>query len=265
MSATPAPFTAATIVGALPPVRMVPVPRAFTQPAVRGGSVAQAGTFMVNQGDLDALNASVGGTVAAYTQAILGCAGMSAPDQTAWTALGSSYTQTNASITEAETVWTYTWDPLAQSLRFGELYDQLQTIAAQLPTWQKKIAAACGSAPPAPVVPGGNPNPGSPQPDWASTVKWVAVAVVVVAGVYFLAPIAMTAIAFVPKPKTAKVRVTRTQWSDTMVLQSVDRHEFLTQQATARAFELADEGYIDTSGTWRLTSKGRQRLERSHA
>jgi len=37
--------------------------------------------------------------------------------------------------------------------------------------------------------------------DWSGTIKWVAIAAVVVAGVYFLSPIAMTAIAFVPKPR----------------------------------------------------------------
>jgi hypothetical protein len=195
----PPSFAQPTIVGQMVPgVTMVTLPRPYAADVIAGAE--QAGTVSIGQGDLDALDASVGGTVAAYTQAILNCSVMAGPDATAWTALGHTYAQVHKSIVEAETLWTYTWDPIAQGLRFGTLYDQLVSIQQQLPTWQGKIKTACGTAPPLPV-PLAPLTPAQQQEDWAGTIKWVAIAAVVVAGVYFLSPIAMTAIAFVPKPR----------------------------------------------------------------
>jgi hypothetical protein len=51
---------------------------------------------------------------------------------------------------------------------------------------------------------------------------------------------------------------TKTRWSDAEILDSVKRGHFLTPAAWDRAFELAELGMIDMSGTWRLTAKGEQ-------
>ncbi len=53
-----------------------------------------------------------------------------------------------------------------------------------------------------------------------------------------------------------------TRWPDAMILDSIDRHHGMTPQAMNRARELVDFGYIDASGTWVLTAKGRAKLAR---
>ena len=55
----------------------------------------------------------------------------------------------------------------------------------------------------------------------------------------------------------------KTHWTDEMVLTSVRDGDMLTGPATERAHELARAGLIDTSGTWRLTARGRARLRES--
>lgn len=54
----------------------------------------------------------------------------------------------------------------------------------------------------------------------------------------------------------------RTLWSDWDILDSVERHHGMTTEAKDRAFELIDLGYIDATGTWKLTPKGRRAWER---
>jgi len=200
----PPSFAQPTIVGQMVPgVTMVTLPRPYAADTIVGDHMGALST-PVSRGDLDALDASVGGTVAAYTQAMTGCAAMAPADLTAWNALRSTYTKVHENIASAESSWTAWLDPITQSFEYRDYYDQLAAIQQQLPTWQAKIKTVCGSAPPLPVpvapvpVPG---TPGAPSVDWSGTIKWVAIAAVVVAGVYFLSPIAMTAIAFVPKPR----------------------------------------------------------------
>ena len=53
-----------------------------------------------------------------------------------------------------------------------------------------------------------------------------------------------------------------TLWPDWMVLESVALHHGYTPQARERAFELGEKGYIDMSGTWKLTAKGRRAMKR---
>jgi hypothetical protein len=50
---------------------------------------------------------------------------------------------------------------------------------------------------------------------------------------------------------------TKTLWSDTMILEAVRDAHGLTAQALDRAFELADAGLIDMTGTWKLTAAGK--------
>jgi len=52
----------------------------------------------------------------------------------------------------------------------------------------------------------------------------------------------------------------RTQWPDWMILESVEKGHGMSPQAKDRAFELIDLGYIDATGTWRLTAKGHRAL-----
>lgn len=54
----------------------------------------------------------------------------------------------------------------------------------------------------------------------------------------------------------------RTAWSDWDILDSVERHHGMTPEAKDRAFELIDLGYIDATGTWKLTPKGRRAWKR---
>jgi hypothetical protein len=58
----------------------------------------------------------------------------------------------------------------------------------------------------------------------------------------------------------------RSRWSDEMILEAIRDGHGLTGPAMDRAFELADAGFIDTRGTWRLTRKGQALLgEQSNA
>jgi len=196
----PPSFAQPTIVGAVPGVTMVPVPRAYAADVIVGEHVGALST-PVSRGDLDALDTSVGGAVTAYTQVILNCSGMAPADLTSWAALGQTYQQVHQNILDAESSWWAWLDPITQAFEYRDYYDQLTAISQQLPTWQKKIQVTCGSAPPLPVPVVPPPSPNAPMEDWSGTIKWVAIAAVVVAGVYFLSPIAMTAIAFVPKPR----------------------------------------------------------------
>jgi hypothetical protein len=50
--------------------------------------------------------------------------------------------------------------------------------------------------------------------------------------------------------------VTKTRWSDGMILASVRDGHGLTPQARERAFELAAAGLIDNEGLWKLTPAG---------
>lgn len=45
-----------------------------------------------------------------------------------------------------------------------------------------------------------------------------------------------------------------------MILESVAKGHGMTPQATERAYRLADLGFIDMAGTWKLTPKGRRAL-----
>jgi hypothetical protein len=50
----------------------------------------------------------------------------------------------------------------------------------------------------------------------------------------------------------------RTQWPDWIILDSIDKGNAISPEAERRAIKLAQLGFIDTTGTWRLTTKGRQ-------
>lgn len=50
----------------------------------------------------------------------------------------------------------------------------------------------------------------------------------------------------------------KTRWSDWEILDSIDRGQMVTPEAEVRAVKLAQLGFIDTTGTWRLTAKGRR-------
>jgi hypothetical protein len=54
----------------------------------------------------------------------------------------------------------------------------------------------------------------------------------------------------------------QTKWSDWDILDAVERHHGMTPEAKARALELVDLGYIDATGTWELTPRGRRAWER---
>ena len=54
----------------------------------------------------------------------------------------------------------------------------------------------------------------------------------------------------------------QTKWSDWDVLDAVERHHGMTPEAKDRALELVDLGYIDATGTWELTPRGRRAWER---
>lgn len=58
--------------------------------------------------------------------------------------------------------------------------------------------------------------------------------------------------------KALQAHVGRTLWPDRMILETVRDGGMLTEQAMARARELAAQGLIDTSGTWRLTAAGKR-------
>jgi hypothetical protein len=47
-----------------------------------------------------------------------------------------------------------------------------------------------------------------------------------------------------------------TRWSDQEIREAVKLGHFMTRPALDRAFELIDLGYIDATGTWKLTAKG---------
>jgi hypothetical protein len=64
-----------------------------------------------------------------------------------------------------------------------------------------------------------------------------------------------------PEDKLVK-NGTRTRWTDAMVLDSVKQHHGMTPQAEARAHELEERGFIDMTGTWKLTRKGQDYLRR---
>lgn len=49
-----------------------------------------------------------------------------------------------------------------------------------------------------------------------------------------------------------------TRWTDWEILDSIDKGQMITPQAERRAVKLAQLGFIDTTGTWRLTAKGRR-------
>jgi len=51
-----------------------------------------------------------------------------------------------------------------------------------------------------------------------------------------------------------------TRWPDWMILESIEKGHMMTPQAKDRAFELIDLGYIDATGTWKLTTKGQRAL-----
>jgi hypothetical protein len=53
----------------------------------------------------------------------------------------------------------------------------------------------------------------------------------------------------------------QTRWTDTMILDSVKQGHMMTAPATERALVLAEHGYIDVSGTWKLTELGEQRYQ----
>lgn len=53
-----------------------------------------------------------------------------------------------------------------------------------------------------------------------------------------------------------------TQWTDWQILDSIDRGQAISPEAERRAVKLAQLGFIDTTGTWRLTTKGRQTVDR---
>ncbi len=50
----------------------------------------------------------------------------------------------------------------------------------------------------------------------------------------------------------------KTQWTDWMILDAIDRGHAMPPEAERRAVKLAQLGFVDTTGTWRLTAKGRQ-------
>lgn len=54
----------------------------------------------------------------------------------------------------------------------------------------------------------------------------------------------------------------RTQWTDWMILDAIDKGNQVPPEAEARAVKLAQRGLIDTTGTWRLTPKGRSAVDR---
>lgn len=56
--------------------------------------------------------------------------------------------------------------------------------------------------------------------------------------------------------KVVVMQTTKTLWSDAMILGSIRSHTALTAPARERAFELVDAGYIDATGTWKLTEAG---------
>jgi hypothetical protein len=53
----------------------------------------------------------------------------------------------------------------------------------------------------------------------------------------------------------------RTLWTDGMILASIRDFQALTYFARERALELASEGLIDVSGTWRLTDAGHAKAD----
>lgn len=52
-----------------------------------------------------------------------------------------------------------------------------------------------------------------------------------------------------------KNATTTTRWTDRMILEAVRDGHMMTRPATDRAFELIDLGYIDATGTWKLSGK----------
>lgn len=64
-----------------------------------------------------------------------------------------------------------------------------------------------------------------------------------------------------PRKEVGGAAEARTRWPDWMVLEAVAMHHMTTPQADERARELAAQGFIDTSGTWKLTAKGRKKLD----
>lgn len=54
-----------------------------------------------------------------------------------------------------------------------------------------------------------------------------------------------------------------TTWPDAMILDAIEKHHSLTPEARARGLELGRAGYVNTHGTWKLTTKGRDALRRA--
>ena len=48
-----------------------------------------------------------------------------------------------------------------------------------------------------------------------------------------------------------------------MILDAIEKHHSLTPEARARGLELGRAGYVNTHGTWKLTTKGRDALRRA--
>ena len=64
------------------------------------------------------------------------------------------------------------------------------------------------------------------------------------------------------RPPMSEAFGRKTQWTDWMILDSIDKGNMLPPEAERRALKLAQLGFIDTTGTWRLTAKGRQVVDR---
>jgi hypothetical protein len=53
----------------------------------------------------------------------------------------------------------------------------------------------------------------------------------------------------------------RNKWPDWQILDAIDKGHMVPPESEARAAKLAQLGFIDTTGTWRLTAKGRRAIE----
>jgi hypothetical protein len=53
----------------------------------------------------------------------------------------------------------------------------------------------------------------------------------------------------------------RAAWPDWQILDAIDKGNMLPPASEARAVKLAQLGFIDTTGTWRLTAKGRRTID----
>lgn len=155
--------------------------------------------MLANLNDIQGLKTSIDLQVQAANAAVGACNTMVPSDLTAWAGF---YQQWSAETDKIDSYFNASWYNFAakidEVLLAQTWYDELQQYAAQLKVWQQKIAAECQgyTPPPSPIVPPPTPSQ-STTSTIADTVKWGAIGLLALAGLYVTAEV----FSFIPKPR----------------------------------------------------------------